>query len=202
MKALNKESARARVLTDDEIRKIWQACEAAPSSFNRLVQFLLVTAARRTEGSALIWSEINGVWTLPAERNKTGEELTRPLNKHALTILDNMPRLVECDLVFPASTNTPLASYNYHKRLLDEASGVTGWVLHDLRRTARTLMIRAGIDVDTSERMLGHTIGGVRGVYDRHKYLPAMTRGFDALSILLDQILDPQDNVTPFRVRA
>jgi integrase len=44
------------------------------------------------------------------------------------------------------------------------------WTLHDLRHTARSLMSRAGVSADIAERVLGHKIPGVRGVYDRHEY--------------------------------
>jgi integrase len=75
--------------------------------------------------------------------------------------------------------------------VIDKASGVTGWRFHDLRRTARTLLSRAGVDADTAERCLGHAIGGVRGVYDRHKYEEQMKVAFEKLSNMIDQIVDP-----------
>jgi integrase len=68
--------------------------------------------------------------------------------------------------------------------------------LHDLRRTARSLMSRAGISSDHAERALGHVIGGVRSVYDRHKFLEEKKRAFEALASLLEQILNPAPNVT------
>jgi integrase len=47
---------------------------------------------------------------------------------------------------------------------------IPNWTLHDLPRTARTLMVRAGVRPDISERVLGHVIAGVEGTYDRHSY--------------------------------
>jgi integrase len=70
------------------------------------------------------------------------------------------------------------------------------WTLHDLRRTARSLMSRAGISSDHAERALGHVIDGVRSVYDRHKYLAEKQRAFEALAALVEQILNPAPNVT------
>jgi integrase len=69
------------------------------------------------------------------------------------------------------------------------------WTLHDLRRTARSLMSRAGISSDHAERALGHVIAGVRGVYDQHKYLEEKKKAFEALESLIGQILDPAPNV-------
>src|SRR5207249_2641137 len=67
-----KERARERILTDDELRAVWRTAEDGQGSFERLVQFLLLTAARRNEGARMTTSELsNDDWTLPAARNKT-----------------------------------------------------------------------------------------------------------------------------------
>ena len=66
---------------------------------------------------------------------------------------------------------------------------VPGWTIHDLRRTARSLMSQAGVAPDHAERALGHVIGGVRGVYDRHAYREEKRRAFEALAARIDHIL-------------
>jgi integrase len=81
------------------------------------------------------------------------------------------------------------------KRALNAASGVSGWRLHDVRRTRPTLLSRAGIDADVAERCLGHAIGGVRGTYDRHSFEPQMRRAFEALAAQIERIVNPQPNV-------
>jgi integrase len=83
---------------------------------------------------------------------------------------------------------------------LDRASGVTGWVVHDLRRTARTLLSRAGVDSDVAERCLGHAVGGVRAVYDRHRFEAEMRGAFERLAALIETIIrGPAANVVPIR---
>ena len=78
-----KERARARILTDDEIRAVWKAAEAMPGPFGALVKFLLLTGPRRSE-AGLTWDEIkDGVWLLPAARNKVKQDLARPLSAAA-----------------------------------------------------------------------------------------------------------------------
>ena len=77
----------------------------------------------------------------------------------------------------------------------DQVCGVKGWTLHDLRRTARSLMSRVGIDPDHAERCLGHKIKGVRGTYDRHAYQAEMLRAFEALAQQIDRIVNPTANV-------
>jgi integrase len=71
------------------------------------------------------------------------------------------------DWVFTANGKQAIGGHSRHKAAIDEASGVSGWTVHVLRRTARSLMSRAGVPTDHAERCLGHVIGGVRGVYDR-----------------------------------
>jgi integrase len=69
------------------------------------------------------------------------------------------------------------------------------WTLHDLRRTARTLMSRAWTAPDHAERALGHIIGGVRGVYDKFEFLDEKRAAFEALAALVARILNPAANV-------
>ena len=73
------------------------------------------------------------------------------------------------------------------------------WTLHDLRRTARSLMSRAGVPRDHAERVLGHAIAGVEGVYDRHAYEDEKAEALDKLARLIEAIVNPPDktNVVP-----
>jgi integrase len=73
------------------------------------------------------------------------------------------------------------------------------WTIHDLRRTARSAMTQAGIAPDHAERALGHVIGGVRGVYDRHDYFEEKRKAFDALAAHIERVLNPRPNVVPIR---
>ena len=132
------EAARTRTLTDAELRAVWEAADAGKGPFDRLVQFLLLTAARRTEAAAMTWSEIDGTdWALPAVRNKTKVDLVRPLSVAAQDVLARVPRLVGCDFVFSTDGRSAINGFSHFKRRFDAQCGVTGWTLHDLRRTAR-----------------------------------------------------------------
>ena len=82
--------------------------------------------------------------------------------------------------------------FNDRKKAFDKACGVCNWTLHDLRRTARTLLSKCpGVTPDVAERCLGHAIVGVRGTYDRHDYQPEKTAAFDKLAALISRIVDP-----------
>jgi integrase len=194
------ETARDRVLTDDELRALWRASGAEGSplhpAYRAFVRFLLLTGARRTEAREMRWAEIReGVWTLPASRNKVGQELVRPLSGAALAALPSRSG----EFVFSRGGVTALGALSELKAQLDRESGVSGWVLHDLRRTSRSLMSRAGVPSDVAELCLGHVIGGVRGVYDRYKYSDEKRLAYEKLATLIAQIVDPQPNVVALR---
>jgi len=196
-----RERARQRILTDDEIRAVWEAAEAPGGLFGPFVQFLLTTAARRTEVSHMRRAEVEaGVWTIPQERYKTGSELVIPLSALAVRAIERLPKIGKGDFVFTTDGDHPFSGYSKAKAQFDKQCRVSDWTLHDLRRTARSLMSRAGISADVAERCLGHVIAGVRGTYDRHAYFEEKKQAFAALATLIERILAPQtDNVVSLR---
>jgi integrase len=182
------DNERSRILNDDELRAIWSTPYAAP--WGQLIKLLLFTAARRTEVSAMMWSELrDDLWVIPAARYKTGTEATLPLSAAAQEVLADIPHINECEFVFTTDGRRPVSGFSTFKLKFDIACGVKDWRLHDLRRTARSLMSRAGVAPDIAERCLGHAITGVRGVYDRHTYLDEMRQGFEALALQINQIV-------------
>ena len=192
-------STRSRALSDDELRKVWHAA-AKGGTPGAVVQVLLLTGARRSEVAEMQWGEVaDDVWALPASRNKTKQELVRPLSAMALAIIEAQPRIDGCPYVFTLNGMRPIMDFIKPKRRLDEASGVTGWVLHDLRRTARSLLSRAGVNVDVAERCLGHVPPVIRRTYDRHQFVSEMRHAYEALASQITRITDPQPNVLPLR---
>jgi integrase len=196
------ERARERILADDELRTVWRTAEADASAFGCFLQFLLLTGVRRTEAAGMRRTEITGAdWTIPSERYKTGRQLVLPLSPAAMRVLAKVPQFEGSDLVFTANGKVPLSGFSKMKTRIDALCGVTGWTLHDLRRTARSLMSRAGVPSDHAERCLGHATGGVRGTYDRHAYYTEKRDAFEALAALIERIINPPsaDNVLPLR---
>jgi integrase len=186
---------RARILTDDELRAVWATAEKYPGPWGQFVRFLLLTAARRTEVACITRSEIsNGNWTIPAARYKTGAEVVLPLSSAAKKVLAEAPHIQGCDYVFSTDARHPISGFSAFKLRFDLECGVREWRLHDLRRTARSLMSRAGVNPDIAERCLGHVIPGVRGVYDRHRYEAEMLHAFEALAAQIDRIVNPPGN--------
>jgi integrase len=182
---------------------VWKTAETTPGPFGSYVQFLLLTAARRSEASDMVRSELSGTdWTLPADRNKTKVDLVRPLSAAALEVLSKVTKLAGCEFVFSTDGKNPISGFTMFKEKFDKACGVTGWTLHDLRRTARSLMSRAGVNSDHAERCLGHVIAGVRGTYDRYEYHAEKRHAFEALAGQIDRIVNRRDNVAVLPVRA
>jgi integrase len=193
------EHRRQRVLTDDELRAIWWVVEGQPSVFGRLIQFLLLTATRRNEAAQMRRQEVSGAeWVIPSARYKTNMDLLIPLSPAAQVVLRKTPK-VRSAFVFTNDGKRPLSGFSKLKEAFDKACGVEGWTIHDLRRTARSLMSRAGVSADHAERCLGHVMGGIRGTYDRHEYAAEKRLAFEKLAGLIKLIIDPQTNVTPLR---
>jgi integrase len=208
---------RDRILSDDELRVVWRTAEA-PGVLNSYVRFLLLTAVRRKEASGMRWDEVanDDLWTVPKERmkGKAGKAFEHgvPLSRPARAILDGMLKIGP--FVFTNDGKKPIAGFSHAKDKFDadvlatlrkedtKAKPLPHWTLHDLRRTARSLMSRAGIQPDIAERVLAHKIGGVRGVYDRYAYLDEKRHAIKELAAQIERIVNPlADNVVPLRTK-
>jgi integrase len=195
--------ARSRTLSDDELRILWPVLDAS-GTFGALLKGLLYTATRRNELAGMTRGEIgkDGIWEIPAERYKTKRPHAVPLSAPMLALIK--VQLKDGEFVFPSSAGTAFTGFGKSKATLDAAileamrkvggKGVKPlphWTLHDLRRTAKTLMQRAGARPDISERVLGHVIQGVAGVYDRHGYAEEKRDAIEKLAGMVDRILNP-----------
>jgi integrase len=109
----------------------------------------------------------DAIWTIPAERYKTKRSNHVPLSNATRAVIEAQPRMDRCDYVFPSRTKTPFSGFGKSKIKLDKAilikmrrranegaeiEPLSNWTLHDLRRTGKTLMARAGVRPDISER--------------------------------------------------
>ncbi len=206
-RANQKDRARIRVLSDDEIRIIWPVLNQA-GTFGAMVKMLLLTAQRRDEVAQMSCKEIgeDGIWTIPAVRYKTKKPNHVPLSKAALGLIEVQPKIDGCDYIFASRAGTPFSGFGKSKAKLDKAifadmktqakkgakvEPLPNWTLHDLRRTAKTLMVRVGVRPDISERVLGHVIAGVEGTYDRHSYAEEKRDALEKLATMIERILNP-----------
>jgi integrase len=112
-------------------------------------------------------------WTIPATRSKNARAHTLPLMPMALAIIKAVPRRASRDQLFGDRSADGFTAWDKLKGRLDAASGVSGWVLHDLRRSVATKMADIGIAPHIIEQILNHQSGhraGVAGIYNRSSY--------------------------------
>jgi integrase len=119
----------------------------------------------------------------------------------ALAIIQAQPRVAGNEHVFPGRMRGdyagPFKGLGQSKAVMDARTGMSGWTVHDLRRTARSLMSRAGVLPDIAERVLGHAIVGIRGTYDRFEFRDEKALALMQLAALIDGIVHPRANVVP-----
>ena len=196
---------RDRILSDYELKAVWNAISIMGYPYEPIVKILILTAQRREEVAGMQWQEIDlqqSNWSMGAERTKSGRPHVVPLSGLAASILTSLPRLHE-QLVFPSRGNDRTVSgFSKWKSELDEISEVEGWRLHDIRRTTATGMARLGVPPHVVERILNHTsgtFGGVAGIYNRFGYLPEMRDALNRWSIFVVSLVDQQlaRNETP-----
>jgi hypothetical protein len=184
-----RERRRSRILNDDELRKVWRV----PGRFGDLVRLLLLTAQRRDKVRMMQRADVNaaGIWTIKTEDREKGNAGRLKLPRLALDIINAQPRFVGTDYIFAGHKGGADATLrgSEYKTKFDEQSGVADWVLHDLRRTARSLMSRAGVPADVAERVLGHSQGELIQIYDRHDYADKMGAALEKLAKLIRRIV-------------
>ena len=123
----------------------------------------------------MAWNEIDlerGTWTLPAARAKNHRAHTLPIMPMMAEILAQVPHMVSNDQLFGRRAGG-FSHWAASKRALDQRSGVTGWTVHDLRRTTATKMADLSIAPHVIEAVLNHQSGhkaGVAGIYNRSSY--------------------------------
>lgn len=212
-----KEKRRKRILTDDEIRSMWKACGKL-GTFGALTKILLLTAQRRTKVATMQRAHIaDGTWTIATEAREKNNAQKLKLPAVALAIIEEQPKIDGNEAyVFPASRRgrrtgpgrdfgsysafgegkaaldkLMLADLKEQKLIPHDATALPQWQLHDLRRTARSLMARADIRPDVAERVLGHTQSALVETYDRHDYAEQRAQALEKLATLITLIIDP-----------
>ena len=184
--------------------------------FGAIFKLLLLTAQRESEVAGMRWGELNlpeRAWIIPRERTKSDRAHVVYLSEIAAEIIEALPRVG--DLVFPTRTGKALSSFSRAKDRLDalmlaqlrEATGnpdaaLAPWIIHDLRRTATTIMARLGIAPHVADKVLNHSGGTIRGVaatYNRFQYLDERKAALEALARFVTGLVRPAavTNVVP-----
>jgi integrase len=187
-RVLKGEGRRDRILADNEICAIWKA----PGQYGDFVRLGLLTGQRREKLATMRWDDIqDGIWNIRTEAREKGNAGRLKLPQVALDIIARQPRFASNASVFAGRDSGPTTVFydGRHKARFDERCGVKNWTIHDLRRSARSLMSRAGVLSDHAERVLGHAIGGVEGIYNRHGYDAEKAEALEKLAGLIEQIV-------------
>lgn len=180
---------RDRTLSNDELRAVWLAAEADQGPFGAYIRFVLLTGCRRNEAAGLRRDELNEdgtEWLIPGSRYKSKRDTLIPLSRMAQEIIAARPAGT---YVFSSDGTRPLTAFSDRKEAFDKVCGVSGYTLHDLRRTSRTLLSQAGVRPDIAELCLGHTVGGIRGRYDKFQFRAEKAEAFEKLSALIAGIV-------------
>lgn len=173
---------RERVLSMDELKAIWAAADKMGYPFGPMVRLLILTAQRRAEVA-----NIERGWLLPdqqafevpASHYKTDRPQVVPLSAPALAIVEGLPKWNGAFLLSTTAGKRPVSGFSKAKARIDTLSGVEGWTLHDLRRSAATHMARLGVAPKHVEMVLGHATEGVAGIYNRYEYLTEKRAALD-----------------------
>ena len=194
-----KERARDRILSDDEIRAVWKAAEAN-GTFGAFVRLALLTGQRKDKIASMKWADLDGaVWHIPSEEREKGNAGDLELPAAAIEIIEQQSRFASNPYVLAGRGGGHFNGFSEGKKAFDAKVKIPHWTIHDLRRTARSLMSRAGVRPDIAERVLGHAIKGVEGIYDRHDYDAEKAEALKKLAGLIELILaGPVDNVVEY----
>ncbi len=220
LELIGKKVPRQRVLNESEIKALWLATAWDTSDdveahqrgrwpVAPFVRLLLLLGVRRGELGAARESQIDldkGTWLIPSESSKTAEPHLVPLPKIAVDIFRSLPRFIGGDLCFTNDGKRQLGSWTWLKKEIDAKAGLSGWTLHDLRRTARSGWSALGIAPHVCEMMLGHAQPGIIPTYDTHRYEHERRAALAAWARRIAEIVTPsppkRDNVVDMPLRA
>lgn len=177
--------ARDRALSPAEIKAFVPALESTSTTptLRLAVRFVMLTMVRKSEFIEATWNEIDfddSIWTIPKERMKAGKPHVIYLSQQALDILITFKTCFESskflhpsryDMGLPISNATLNGVIDAAvKKIRDGGKEFADLSVHDLRRTASSLLNEAGFNRDWIEKCLAHEEGSVRGVYNKAEY--------------------------------
>ncbi len=195
---------RDRALTPEEIRLFLRAMQTSNirRQFKIAFQLILMTLVRKSELMQAQWKDAHldeREWHIPVENSKTGKPHIIYLSTQAKTLFEELKPMASSSVwVLPGrgSFTKPFAdnALNHALKVSLQGQEIPAFTIHDLRRTASTLLHEQGWPSDVVEKALNHTIGGVRGVYNRAEYAEQRRKMLQAWSDYIDQLV-PSSNL-------
>lgn len=212
LRRLHREIPRDRVLTDEELRRVWVACDGLGKITGTVYQVMLATGQRGGEVCSMAWADLEDRpdgrwWKLPAQIRKTGRAHEIPLSELAVDLVETLrPVTGSTPWVFTILETKPLAWISHASARLRKASDTAGWTPHDLRRTAATLLGDAGTAPHIIEALLGHARSRLEETYQRSRRAGELRRAVQVLAAELRAILAGEQrqggDVLPFARKA
>ena len=190
IKPRHKESERDRVLSDAEIKAIWNAAEAMSGPYSAWLKLLLLCGQRRVETASMRRSQIiDGSWHLSATDTKNKQPHIIPLPNQAQRLVDQLIEK-EGNFLIKSGRNgdRPVNGFSKAKLQMDRLSGVQNWKFHDLRRTVATNLTKLGIDRLILQKIINHSERGVTQIYDRYSYMDEKREALQKWADRLDEI--------------
>lgn len=182
--------ARERVLSMDELRRVWAAAKAVGYPFGDAVRLIMLTGQRRSEIAEMErdWVDAEQCTVeIPAARYKTKRPHVFPLSAPAWVLVQSLPKWNGGDCIFSTGGRgrvagaRPISGFSKAKEVISAKIAELGakenlpplepWTVHDIRRSVATHMARMGVPQEHIERVLGHVVHGVAGTYNRYSYL-------------------------------
>lgn len=201
------EVSRDRILSDDEIKLFWDACDQMGYPFGDFFKLLLALGQRREEVGGMCWKDldINGkVWNLPKEITKNKKAHIVPLSPMSLEIIDAIPRQGKSKWVFTTTGETSISGYSRAKKILgrliketldeNELEDIPNWRTHDLRRTFASGLARLKVPQIVVEKTQNRATGegaGVAGVYNRYSYMDEREAALSAWARYIEVLIKP-----------
>ncbi len=173
-------------LSYNQLAKIWLAIERSRgSTSNRLLhQLLMLYGARNSELRLAVKEEFDreeGIWTVPAEKSKTNRIIRRPIFDAADQLLKKA-EMTYGNILFPGpdlKKSMTIAGANRFLGRIESSLGIGEFSAHDFRRTLATRLSEEGIAPHVIEKMLGHELGGVLSVYNKHDWIAEQKAAYE-----------------------
>jgi integrase len=193
---IGKREARERTLSEEELRAVWAAAGEMGYPYGPLFRLLILNGQREREVADIQAPEIDfgkRVWTIPAERMKGGRAHEVPLTPSALGLIQSLPLGNDGDFIFTTTGGAkPVNGFSKAKARIDKLSGVSGWVIHDLRRTVRTHLSALPVEDLVRELVIAHAKPRLHRVYDLHAYQNEKRHCLELWEKRLFSIIEPR----------
>jgi len=205
-------AVRQRVLSPDELARVWRAAAAMEQPWRQFIWLLMLTGQRLNDIACAQRGElVGGLLTIPPERYKTGASHIVPLTTRARVIFDSLPVHAGGSFLFSTTHGArPISGFSKMKAQLDAmlaadgGSAIAPFIIHDIRRSLRTNLSTLGVEHFVAERVIGHAMPGVSGVYDVGAHIDQKRAALQRHEDWLLALVEPREtsNVVPITAAA